>query len=296
MVATGVTAGGRRVVEGDAEARFEIGSITKVFTGVLLADMHLRNEVSLQDPLSRHLREPDLQWSAQEPTLLDLATHRSGLPNTPPPLSRRELWFALGFGERDPWEGVTREQHSAYVERAARRARGGRFRYSSLGFGLLGDALAAAAGRPYGELLRERILDPLEMHQTSLDSADQVQGHSPRGKPRPPLEDLLAAAGGLRSTVGDMLRFLEACLEPSPAMALAQSRHSPGGKGMANGLGWLILSHPRRPTVTWHNGGTWGFRSFAGFSPDSGRAAVVLSNRARSVDRQGFDLLQLTTG
>ena len=292
-MATGVVADGRRVAEGDEAARFEIGSITKVFTGVLLADLHLRGEVSLDDPLSRHLRVPELRWWEREPTLLDLATHRSGLPNTPPPLARREFWFALGFGKRDPWEGVTCDDYFEYVQRASERARGGRFRYSSAGFGLLGDALAAAAGRPYGELLRERILDPLQMRDTSLDSEGQVQGHSPGGDPRPPIEDLIPAAGSLRSTVADMLRFLEACLRPSPAMALAQSPHSSMHKGMANGLGWLIMCHPHKPTVIWHNGGTWGFRSFAGFSPDQARAAVVLSSRSRSVDRRGFELLGL---
>lgn len=75
----------------DSLSLFEIGSITKVFTGVLLADMHLCGEVALEDPLSRHLPRPPPAWRQREPTLLELATHHSALPNTPGDLGRREL-------------------------------------------------------------------------------------------------------------------------------------------------------------------------------------------------------------
>ena len=86
---------------------FEIGSITKaVHRRCCSADMHLRGEVGLDDPLSRRLDGPGPAWREREPTLRELATHRSGLRNTPRPLARRELLFALGLGERDPWGDV----------------------------------------------------------------------------------------------------------------------------------------------------------------------------------------------
>lgn len=294
--------GAEQVVGGrsaDGASVFEIGSITKVFTGTLLALMHLRGEVALDDPLSRHLDEPRLAWSSREPTLLELATHRAGLPNVPRPLGRRELAYALGFGSRDPWADVTGASWARMVADAARQAEpAGKVAYSSMGVGLLGDALAARAGLPFAELLSERILRPLAMHATTLTvRADLLQGHSRRGRPRPPIEDLIPAAGGLRSTVEDMLRFLRACADPGDdelgeALALAQRPQADQGKRMKVGLCWMILRRGRQPPLIWHNGETWGFRSFAGLVPSRKRAAVALSNTARSLDRFGLDLLE----
>jgi D-alanyl-D-alanine-carboxypeptidase/D-alanyl-D-alanine-endopeptidase len=306
----GVLRGGECVVRGwtasgevpDELSLFEIGSITKAFTGVLLADMTLRGEVALEDPLSRHLPGPQPAWRHREPTLLELATHRSGLPNTPTGIGRRELVYALGFGERDPWADLSEADFRTLVTRESpRRAPGGRMRYSSMAVALLGDALAARAATPYDELLRERVLGPLGMDATAIAvppswSSKLLGGHSRRGRPRPPLEDHMAAAGGLRSNARDMLRFLAACLAPpreppGPALALAQRPHARIGKRLEMGLGWIVPNRPRRPRVIWHNGGTWGYRSFAGFAPERATAAVVMSNTARSVDRLGFRLV-----
>ncbi len=168
--ATAVIQAGETRFEGSPDTVYEIGSITKAFTGVLLADMHLRGEVGLDDPLSRHYGGPVPSWREREPTLLELATHRGALPNTPGPLARREFLFALGIGDRDPWRDVDAAAYGELLRATApRRAPGGRLRYSSIGFGLLGDALAAAAGMPYEELLRERVLAPLGMDATTLD-------------------------------------------------------------------------------------------------------------------------------
>lgn len=287
----------------DARAVFEIGSITKVFTGVLLADMCLRGEVALEDTLSQHSHGPHPAWRHREPTLLELATHRSGLPNTPRGMGRHELAFSLGFGDRDPWADLDRSRYGRLVARESpRRAPNKRVRYSSMAVGLLGDALATRAGRPYEELVADRVLVPLGMDSTGTTVPPQASvrllpGHSRTGRPRPPLEDFMPAAGSLRSSAEDMLRFLAACLDPpaggpGPAIALAQEAHGRIGRRAEVGLGWMIAKPPRRPEVIWHNGGTWGFRSFAGFAPERRSAAVILSNTARSVDRLGFRLAE----
>jgi D-alanyl-D-alanine-carboxypeptidase/D-alanyl-D-alanine-endopeptidase len=287
----------------DATALFEIGSVTKVFTGVLLADMHLRGEVSLDDRLSRHLPEPRPAWRYREPTLLELATHRSGLPNTPGPMRRRELAHGLGLREGEPWAGVTAEDYRRLVsQESPRKAPGTGFRYSSMAVGLLGDALAARAGRTYEELLTERVLQPLGMTSTWVTVPPEhahrlLRGHSSRGRPRPPLLDLLPAGGSLRSDVADVTRFLTACLAPpdgpvGAALRLAQQPHVHVRKRFQIGLCWLISTYRRDLRVVWHNGGTWGFTSFAGLSPERRAAAVVLLNTARGVDRAGLRLLQ----
>ena len=286
----------------DQRSLFEIGSITKAFTGVLLADMVLAGEVALDDPLSRHLAGRRPAWRQREPTLLDLATHRSGLPNTPGPMARREFAYAAGFGARDPWAGLTAADYERLVaSESPRRAPGTRFRYSSMGVGLLGDALAARAGTTYEDLLAARVLRPLGMGATAVHVPPArrerlLPGHSRRGEPRAPIEDFMPAAGSLRSNAEDMLSFLAACLDPpserpGPAIALAQQAHARLGRRAAAGLGWMIAAPRDAPRIVWHNGGTWGFRSFAGFAPDARKAAVVLSNTAQSVDRLGFELV-----
>ncbi|MBD0329450.1 MAG: beta-lactamase family protein [Thermoleophilia bacterium] len=295
MIASGVIRRGEETVGGDADALCEIGSITKAFTGTLLAEMAERGEVRLEDPLAAHLELP--AWHGAVPTLLELATHASGLPNTPRGFAARELAFLLGLpGSRDPWVDTREEEFWIALSRTRRRRR--RFRYSSVGFELLGRALAARARTPWDALVRERVCTPLGMNDTGVHVSAHARarlqrGHSFRGAPRPPLTDHLQAAGGLRSSVREMLRFLRACVEPSDdalgrALARAQRPHSRVSRRLSVGLGWLVLGDE----TVWHNGGTWGFRAFAGLVPARGRAAVVLSDRARSVDRRGFRLLK----
>ncbi len=310
-VVAGVVRDGETVCRGwaadgpapDATTLFEIGSVTKVFTGVLLADMHLRGEVSLDDPLSLYLPEPRPAWRHREPTLRELATHQSGLPNTPRTLHRRELAHHLGWRESDPWADVTGEDYRRLVTRESpRRAPGTGFRYSSMAVGLLGDALARRAGRTYEELLTERVLQPLGMTSTSVTVPPErahrlLGGHSSRGHPRPPLADLLPAGGSLRSDAADVTRFLTACLAPpegpvGAALRFAQQHHVRVRKRFEMGLCWIVLTYRRGLRVVWHNGGTWGFTSFAGFAPERGTAAVVLSNTARGVDRTGLRLIE----
>lgn len=291
--------------EPDGSALFEIGSITKAFTGVLLAEMVLRGEVALGDPLSHHLPGLLQVCRYREPTLLELATHRSGLPNTPGAMNRGEFAYALGITRRDPWVAVTAADYRRLVSREApRRAPGGRVGYSSMAVGLLGDALAAVAGMSYEQLLTERVLAPLGMRATAVtvppERRDRLMGgHSRLGRPRPPIQDFMPAAGSLRSSADDMVRFLAACLEPpdnalGAALRLAQQPQARIGRGLQVGLCWFIEARRDRTQVVWHNGGTWGFRSFAGFAPDQGTGAVVMSNTARSVDRLAFRLVQST--
>lgn len=283
--------GGRPV---DADTLFEIGSISKVFTGALLACLALDGTVRLEDPLSAHLPGQHLRV---DPTLRELAVHASGLPNTPAGFGLRELAFAAGLpGARDPYVGLTSRRLAAAVARTPARRR--RFRYSSLGVSLLGDALAAASGHSYETLLRERLLDPLTMRDTAVHArslARLAAGGSRGGRPREPFGDrALVPAGGIRSSARDMISFLRANLEPDgalgEALALARRPHARVSRRMAVGLCWLI---DRRGSalVHWHTGGTWGFRSFAALNVGAGTAVVALSNRQRGVERAALRLL-----
>ena len=270
---------------------FEIGSITQVFTGLLLADLAAHGVVGLDDPVARHLPVPE-GW---EMTLGDLSSHAAGLGRNPRGTLRS--WLR---DRRNPFASLSAEDVHEGLARTRLRRPGQRARYSNLGAGLLGQALERAAGQPYERLVRERICLPLGMPDTVVvPSAGQAArvavGHTRRGRPVPPFElPALPGAGALRSTAADMLRFLKANLDPAgtplaaPLERIQQPRQRMG-RGMQVGLGWLIVRSPGPAgPLLWHNGGTNGFRSFAAVARDRGIAVVVLSNAARSVDRLGL--------
>jgi D-alanyl-D-alanine-carboxypeptidase/D-alanyl-D-alanine-endopeptidase len=281
---------------------FEIGSITKVFTGLLLADLAAEGVVGLDDPLARYLPATATVPSREgrEITLADLSSHAAGLPRNPKGMLRS--WLR---DRRNPFAGLSDEDVQQGLARTRLRRRPGeRARYSNLGAGLLGRALATAAGQPYERLVRERVCLPLGMADTVVDpTGDQAArlavGHTRRGRPVPPFEvPALPGAGALRSTAADMLRFLAANIDPAdtPLAAQLERVQRPRvrmGRGVQVGLGWLIVRSPEpNGPMLWHNGGTSGFRSFAAVLRDRGIAVVVLSNSARSVDRLGLRLVR----
>jgi serine-type D-Ala-D-Ala carboxypeptidase/endopeptidase len=191
----------------------------------------------------------------------------------------------------------------AIAETRLRRPPGEKMRYSNFGFGLLGHVLALRSGTTYEDLVLERVCVPLRLADTSVTVEPSAQprlatGHDRRGRPVPHWDlPTLAGAGALRSTVADMLTFLALHLDAPDtrlgrAAKLATARRLGTGKH-SSGLGWA--RGPLRggaSDVVWHNGGTGGFRSFAGFVEDARTAVVVLSNSARSVDAIGFRLLE----
>lgn len=282
---------------------FEIGSITKVFTATLLADMALAGEVALDDPVQMHL--PDHVRLAQRGrpiTLADLSSHVSGLSRLPPGFLRsltkqqRSNPYA-DFGVDDLYRavGVVR----------LRRSPGAKVRYSNFGAGLLGAVLARRAGTSYEQLVQDRICVPLGLRDTSIDVPAAklgrfADGHDRRGRAAAHWDALaLAGAGALRSTVADMLVFMRLQLG-APAGRLAEAaklthetRAGRPGRG-AVGLGWhgQQLNRTSSRTMLCHNGGTGGFHSFCGFITETKTGVIVLSNSARSVDEIGALVLE----
>ena len=267
------------------DAIFEIGSITKTFTALLLAKMAQDGRAALDERPFR----------GQEVTLADLASHTAGFPRVPLPWLAR----ALGSERKDPYASIGERE----VEEALRRLRvrgTGRMRYSNLGAGVLGLLLARRAGCPYGELVEREICAPLGLRDTAVDvpagaRERLAQGHDRRGRPTPPWTfDALAGAGALRSTADDLLTYLAFQLDPpaTPLGEAARLTQAPrAGRGrMRVGLAWMRAG-ARDGEIVFHNGGTGGFRAMACFSPAHGVAAVALGNGARSVDAAGMQLL-----
>jgi CubicO group peptidase (beta-lactamase class C family) len=282
----------------DDQTVFEIGSISKVFTATILEDMADRGEVRFDDPVATflpgHVRVP--KEGSREITLLHLAIHRSGLPRMPLNFAPADL--------RNPYADYTVEQLYAFLSSyELQRSIGAVWDYSNLGMGLLGHALSLRTGRTYEQLVRERILDPLEMDHTGIDLAPPsgtptAQGHDGEVKPTNFWDvPTLTGAGGLRSTTSDMLRFAEANLEESvvPITRILQLTHEVRVPhvdiGLSMALGWLVNRGFPDRSILWHNGGTGGFHSFIGLDKERRRAVVILTNGVQSIDDIGFHLL-----
>ena len=286
--------GGRRVVAGgpaggepfDGDTLFEIGSISKVFTALLLADMANKGEVSLDDPAEKYLPEGATMPSrnGRKITLADLSTHTSSLPRLPD---------NMPFGDPDdPYADYTEALLLEFLAGyELPRDIGERADYSNLGVGLLGYLLARAAGSDYETLLRDRITGPLGMVDTAITlSADQQARFAPAFdifmRPAKPWRlSVLAGAGAIRSTANDMLKFAAAALDPDspigPAMRTALSVRRPSGNPrVEQALGWQVVHPEPGREVVQHGGGTGGFRTHLALEPSSGRAVVALANSA----------------
>jgi CubicO group peptidase (beta-lactamase class C family) len=281
---------------------FEIGSITKTFTGILLAEMVRSGEVRYGDPVSRYLpagvRVPSV--NGREVTLLELSTHHSGLPTMPDNMDPAD--------PSNPYADYSVAQMYAFLSGSRDRETGAAYHYSNIGYGLLGHALARAANSEYDRLVRERILAPLRMDGTAIELRGglgewMVKGHN-KQREIVPYWDLptLAAAGAYRSNLDDLMLFLAANVR-APKSDLERSIRAThkvqrtvsdttanriGIHGM--GMGWQIRSRGGS-SIVWKDGGTAGFQTFIGFDPVRRIGVVVLSNTNIEVDDIGFHLL-----
>jgi serine-type D-Ala-D-Ala carboxypeptidase/endopeptidase len=282
----------------DGDTIYEIGSISKVFTSLLLADMIERGEVTADTPVAKLLpatvRVPER--GGKQITLLDLSMQVSGLPRLPSNLKPAD--FTNPYADYTP--AKLYEFLSGYQ---LKRDIGEKYEYSNLGAGLLGHALALKAGMSYEQLLRKRILDPLGMTSTSITlSAEQQKrlapGYNAALKPVHNWDfDALAGAGGIRSTANDMLKFLAANLDltGTPLKAamhrMRSVRRDTGAADLDIMMAWHVWKK-YGTEIVWHNGGTAGYRTFAGFVPAKKTGVVVLCNTFLEIDDLGRHILE----
>jgi CubicO group peptidase (beta-lactamase class C family) len=278
---------------------YEIGSASKVFTGLLLADMVNAGLATLGDPLQMYLpASVKVPVAEGEPlTLKHLATHTSGLPKLPDNLSPRD-W-------RNPYADYTMEQMHAFLSGHKLRRAPGDYEYSNFGMGLLGDVLALRQKTTYEQLVIDRIAKPLGMNDTRITlSGDQRRRLAPpyNAKLKPDKNwdfPTLAGCGGIRSTARDMVKFLQANLDKkngplTEAIKLSQARRQSIGSGQSIGLGWHI--HVDGMT-RWHNGMTGGYASWMAVVPEFNVGVVVLSNTAtEKITELGLQLTSLACG
>ncbi len=276
---------------------YEIGSISKVFTTVVLADMVRRGEVRLTDPVSRYVNDVRLPTQrGREIALVDLATHRSGLPRMPDDVT------VDMEAESDVYS--VEQMHDFLSRCSLIDDIGARYYYSNLGFGLLAEALSRRAGKRFEQLLVERICDPLDLadtrfHLTAEQRERKAGTHDWRHGETPELVfEGMEGAGALRSTARDLLRFLaaNAGLDDSVLWESSQVSHldrKSAGENVEIGLGWHTIVRGGRRLVV-HGGATYGNLSFAGFDREGRRGVVVLSNARGIIGDIGFHLLDPT--
>ena len=255
---------------------YEIGSVTKTFTSLLLADAIARGEVAADTKVGALL--PLGGAPAADVTLAELASHRSGLPRGAPPTIKEHL---LLLTRRDPYiqdvDGVIAQARAATLRNR------GTFSYSNLGTALLGQALAAASTMDYARLVQERIFSPLGMTMSSVPVTaenlpdDALTGYSVGGKHVAPWTmNGTAPAGGIRSTPADMVRYARALLDgTAPGMAALTPRWDAGKGGSATpGTRQSVAGR----TVTSHGGATGGFCRHLAIDRANQRAVIILSN------------------
>ncbi|HEV3039193.1 MAG TPA: serine hydrolase [Candidatus Angelobacter sp.] len=268
---------------------FEIGSATKVFTSLLLADMVQHGQVALDDPVSKYLPKTVKvpERNGRSITLVDLATHTSGLPRLPGNMTPKD--------PGNPYADYTVDQLYQFLSSyQLTRDIGSKYGYSNLGGGLLGHVLALRAGTDYEALVVSRICDPLRMKSTRITLSPETKARLAVGHNAgmAPVENwdvpTLAGAGALRSTANDLLNFLAANLGYTnsplapPMAAMLKTRRPTGQADLEVALGWHIFTINGKEIV-WHNGGTGGYRSFMGYDPAAKIGVVALSNAETNI-------------
>jgi serine-type D-Ala-D-Ala carboxypeptidase/endopeptidase len=293
---------------------FEIGSITKTFTGLLLAQEVQQKKARLDEPVRALLPAGTVAAPASGPeiTLVDLSAQHSGLPRMPDNFKPAD--------ETNPYADYDKKALYAFIgSHGVAMPAKPEFLYSNLGVGLLGQALADRAGTTYETLLHKEITGPLGMRDTVITltpalRARFIAGHDGEHKPAHAWDlDAFAGAGGIRSTAADMLTYLDAQLHPDKlprtvsatpegktlAAALAASHVVQGeaDRGMHIALNWLRVD---ATGSFWHNGATGGYSAFAIFNPDADYAVVVLYNTSignrEFADELGTHVAQRLTG
>jgi len=297
-----------------ADSVFEIGSISKTFTGLILAQMVAQGAVQLDEPVRALLPAGTVAKPAfgNEIRLIDLSDQHSGLPRMPD-----------NFHPADPANPYAdydaRALYAFIASHGVLQPADAPFGYSNVGVGLLGQALANRAGKPYPQLLEEQVTGPLNMRDTSVTLTPEMRtrliaGHDAEHHPAHAWDlDALAGAGGIRSTAADMLTYLEAQLHPDRLPATAQATpqgktlpaaivnshtvHAEVGPGMHIALNWFRID---ATGSYWHNGGTGGYSSYALFNPAADFALIVLSNTGPGqdafTDRLGQHIAQRLSG
>jgi serine-type D-Ala-D-Ala carboxypeptidase/endopeptidase len=272
--------------EPNGETVFEIGSITKTFTTLLLQDMVERKDMALDDPAAKFVPQSVKipAYNGKEITLLDLATQTSGLPMNPNNLSHGE----------NNYSDYTAEQMYEFLSSCTlNHDPGTKFEYSNTGMGLLGHVISLKAGKDYETLVVERICRPLDMQGTRITLTPELKARLATGHDKSEKQvvnwgfQVMAGAGAIRSTANDMLKYVAANLglTQSNLTPLIENTHVIRHRDSIDfgntAMPWVDqgVYNPPGMELLGHAGGTGGYSAFIGFDKKNRRGVVVLANQ-----------------
>jgi CubicO group peptidase (beta-lactamase class C family) len=298
-------------VKVDADPKFELGSVTKGLTGMLLANAIGRGELNLQTTAGEILAaRPELNQQTQGPlhaiTLRELCTHTSGLPRLPRTAGTAGRIVRYSLLGMDPYRGHSAEHVIQLAARQKLQHRG-HYRYSNLGGAVAGQLLAIAAGSEYSALLHERIFGPLQMtsSRVAVKGGTTARGRTKSGRGRQPwVMDGYAPAGGVISTIEDVGRLTAALVDgsaPGIESLAALDDVAASAPGRAAGMFWIIEPlergdgkpagmAPSGTVLTWHNGRTGGYSAFLGVTPEQRRGVAVLADTSDGSEQRAIAL------
>jgi len=279
---------------------FEIGSISKVFTSILLSNMVAENKLKLSDTLGSQFNFPLKEGSSIQ--LQQLANHTGGFARMP-----SNATAIMMQNPNDPFIDYTTELMEEHLKDGVQLVNeiGKTSAYSNFGMGILGYVLTKESGKTYEALLQENILKPLQMNNSTtllknVPKNSLVKGLDGDGKEAGNwnFTDAFVGAGGIKSSIIDLEKFVHKNLENDLVYNLPQQKTFTINEQMSIGLGWHLINKKEK-SILWHNGGTAGYLSSLAINKQNKKSVIVLSNvsafnpQGRNIDKLCFSLLQI---
>lgn len=279
----------------NGDSLYEIASISKTFTAIMLAHAVNEKKIALNDDIRKHLpgNYPELKFKDEPVRIINLSNHTSGLPSLPGDFEKQP-----GYNPANPYQHYSKEMIYHFLATfKPDTIPGFKAQYSNLGFAVLGNILEDTYKIPLEKLLEQVITGPLKMKDTHYTILESQKNQLTTGYGDPNGQEVSywefgasKAAGGLKSNLNDMLLYLKANMSSKNRDFALSHQQTNQQNGFNRGLAWII-EPVKNYTIIWHNGGTAGFRSFCGFLKDGNSGVVVLSNSNAEVDDLARKLL-----
>ena len=275
------------------DVKFRLGSLTKQFTATLVLLLQQDGKLNINDPASKYLPDAPKTW--EKITLANLLGHTSGIPN---------FTNLKTFGTWAASPHTSAEELAFFEDKPLEFEPGSKFEYSNSNYEVLGAVIEKVSGKKYGDLLRERIFEPLGMKDSGLDDDGLILPKRAEGY-RPGESGLMVArsesmsvpwaAGSIYSTTGDLLKWEHGLFGDMVLSADSLKLMTTPGKGNY-GLGVFVQAKDGVQVVD-HDGGIEGFNTHLAYVPDRRIAVIVLSNVNGAVPgTMGDQLLDVALG